>query len=315
MRVNLRLKQWSLAGLALTAFCFFAFFFQPFGLNAQNSATKIEFVSPDWVRANASDPDLRILDVRLGFIDYFNSHLPNAVHLADNTVRGPRNGLPVQYFETEKLGSIFKAAGVSDRSRVLVYADGADILGSSAIAYALERISHPKSVHILDGGLTGYRATQETVKEFPKYEPGNLTVKDNPNIRVTLTQVRNLLGKKDVTFIDPRPPQAFAGEVNTFTRNGHIPGARNIPWPTFTTADNQHKLKSLEEIQKILDDKKITKSQDIIVTCTTGREASLQYIVLKHLLGYPKVRLFEGSWTEYSQSDLPVETGAERPLA
>jgi thiosulfate/3-mercaptopyruvate sulfurtransferase len=177
-RLNLRLKPWFLSGLVLTALCVFAFIGQPFGLNAQNSATKITFVSPDWVRANASDPNLRILDVRIGFIDYFNGHLPNAVNLADNTVRGPRNGLPVQYFEPEKLGNILKAAGVTDKSRVLIYADGADILGSSAIAYVLERIGLAQSVNILDGGLTGYRATQETVKEFPKYEPGNLTVKD-----------------------------------------------------------------------------------------------------------------------------------------
>ena len=125
--------------------------------------------------------------------------------------------------------------------------------------------------------------------------------------------ISHITGRKDLEMLSH--DGKVAGEVDLFVRNGHIPGARNIPWTTFTVAENPHKLKSLSEIEKILAEKKIERSQDIIITCTTGREASLQYVVLKHLLGYPNVRLYEGSWTEYSQSDLPVETGPERPLS
>jgi thiosulfate/3-mercaptopyruvate sulfurtransferase len=71
--------------------------------------------------------------------------------------------------------------------------------------------------------------------------------------------------------------------------------------------------RSLDEIKKILADKKIVPENDIIVSCSTGREATLQYVVLKHLLNYPKVRIYEGSWTEYStQKDLPVATVEEK---
>lgn len=263
---------------------------------------------------HVNDPDLRILDVRWNPLDYFKEHLPNAVNFADNLVRVPKDGLPVQLVDSDKLADLLAKAGVTDQSKVLVYSDGRDVLGASQIAYALERIGFRKPVAVLDGGFSGYKQDNaELTQVFPKYKTSKLSVRDNKNIRVNLAQVKDLIGKQGVVFIDPRPPKAFAGEEKFFVRNGHIPGARNIPWPTFTDPQNPHKLKPLSEIEKILADKKIDKSKDIIVTCTTGREASLQYVVLKHLLGYPKVRVYEGSWTEYSQSDLPVETGAERP--
>ncbi|HLO52386.1 MAG TPA: rhodanese-like domain-containing protein [Kamptonema sp.] len=246
-------------------------------------------------------------------------HVPNAVHIADTAFRGPDGFLPVQYWDTQKLASIFSRSGVSSNSRVLVYSDARDILGATMVAYLLER-SGVKDIAVLDGGYTGYKASgQPVVKEYPKYKFTQFAVQDNPSIRVNLQQVAELIGKPGVVFIDPRPGDLFRGEKDIWVRNGHIPGAKNIPWPAFTEAENSqenlknpHQLKSLDGIRKILADKKIKPSDDVIVSCSTGREATLQYVVLKHLLGYPKVRIYEGSWTEYSTSNLPVETGPEK---
>lgn len=284
-----------------------------FPSQAAGSNSKIQFVSPVWVAQNASDKNLRILDTRTNPMDYFIGHLPNAVNIADNTLRGPDSGLPVQYLTPDKMGQLLSRAGVTDNNRVLVYSDGRDVLGATMVAYVLERLGH-KDIAVLDGGYAGYKATQTVTKEFPRYSPSQLTVRDNKSIRVSLDEVKNLIGKPGVTFIDPRPEKLFQGEEKIWTRNGHIPGARNIPWPTFTEADNPHKLKSLDEIQQILAAKKIDRNSDIIVTCSTGREATLQYVVLKHLLNYPKVRIYEGSWTEYSQTNLPVATGPEQAV-
>jgi len=281
----------------------------------------VQFVSPDWVAANANDPNLRVLDVRNAPLEYIAGHLPGAVNIADAAFRGPNGVLPVQYWDNTKLGIIFSKSGVSNSSRVLVYSSGNDVLGATMVAYLLER-SGVNNIYVLDGGIAGYKAAgQSTTKAFPRYTTGNFTVKDNPAIRVSLNQVEQLIGKPGVVFIDPRPPELFRGEKDIWVRNGHIPGAQNIPWPTFTEANNAqeslknpHKLKSLDEIKKILADRGIKPSDDIIVTCSTGREATLQYIVLKHLLGYPKVRIYEGSWTEYSTTNLPVATGPEKTL-
>lgn len=277
-----------------------------------SSSTKIEFVSPNWVAENAKDPNLRILDVRNPALEYIAGHLPGAVNIPDKAFRGPREGLPVQYWDNPTLGKIFANSGVTDNSRVLVYSDGIDVLGATMVAYLLER-SGVKNIAILDGGYKGYAAASQPVaKEFPKYKVGKFTVKYNPAVGVSLNEVRKLIGKKGITFIDARPPELFQGKEKLWVRNGHIPGARNIPWTSFTDPQNLHKFKSADEIKQILADKKITPADDIIVTCSTGQEATLQYVVLKYLLGYPKVRVYEGSWTEYStQSDVPVATGPE----
>lgn len=282
-------------------------------------SAKIQFVSPDWVAANAKDPNLRVLDVRNSPLEYIAGHVPNAIHIADIAFRGPNGFLPVQYWDTQKLGAIFSKSGVKNNSRVLVYSDARDILGATMVSYLLER-SGVKNIAVLDGGYTGYKASgQPVVKEYPKYAFAQFSVQDNPSIRITLDKVGQLIGKSGVTFIDPRPGDLFRGEKDIWVRNGHIPGAKNIPWNTFTEADNPqenlknpHKLKSLDAIRQILADKNIKPSDDVIVSCSTGREATLQYVVLKHLLGYPKVRIYEGAWTEYSTSNLPVETGPEK---
>lgn len=280
---------------------------------------KIEFVSPQWLSQHLSDTNLRVLDVRNSPLDYIGGHVPGAVHIADLAFRGPDGFLPVQYWDNEKIASLFGKAGVNNRQKVAVYSNGNDVLGATMVAYLLER-SGVKDIAIVDGGFAGYQASGQTVtKEYPRYDRQTFQLKDDPSVRVTLADVRKLIGQPNVAFIDPRPPELFSGEKPLWVRNGHIPGARNIPWPTFTEANNSqealknpHKLKSLDEIRQILASRNITPDKQIIVSCSTGREATLQYVVLKHLLGYPNVRIYEGSWTEYSTTDLPVETGPDR---
>ncbi|HAN46396.1 MAG TPA: sulfurtransferase [Cyanobacteria bacterium UBA8156] len=288
-------------------------------LFASSSKTTVNFVSPDWVASHSADSDLRVLDVRNNPLEYIAGHVPNAVHVADIAFRGPDGFLPVQYWNNKKLGEIFSEAGVAINSKVLVYSAGNDVLGATMVAYLLER-SGVKEAYVLDGGFAGYKAAGKNVtKEFPRYQKTGFSVRDRRDIRVTLDEVRQLLGKPGVVFIDPRPADLFRGDRDLWVRNGHIPGARNIPWPTFTEANNAqealknpHKLRPLDELRQLLAERGITPASDIIVSCSTGREATLQYVVLKHLLGYPKVRIYEGSWTEYSTTDLPVETGPEK---
>lgn len=271
----------------------------------------ISLVTPQWLEQHAGDADLRIIDVRLNVYDYFTGHVPNSSHLADAALRGPNEGYPTQYFETFQTAQLFARSGMKKGDRVAVYSDGDGVLGATMAAYLLERIG-VNTVYVVDGGWRDYKATQKTTQEYPTYKASQPDVLDNRGVRATIDDVKNSIGK-EVKFIDARPPDVYRGETKIWIRNGHIPGAYSIPWKLLVEENNTHKFKTVEELRKVFVDKGFKETDDIIVYCGTSREASLEYVVLKHILKFQKVRLFEGSWAEYSNHRaLPVETGAGR---
>ncbi len=281
--------------------------------------TSLQVFSPEEAAAAASSGRWKVLDVRpVPPLSYIGGHVPGAVHLSEQAFRGPNGRLPFQIWGPAKLASLLSQAGISNKDSVLVYSDGNDVLGTSLVSYILEK-SGVRQVAIVNGGLSGYKAaSQPTTKAFPTFQAGTFRPTTVKGLAIPLNELEPLIGKSNVVIIDPRPKAQFEGTDQTFIRNGHIPGAKNVPWQTFTEANNAdeakknpHKLKSLEEIKSLLVSRGITPDKEVIVSCSTGREASLQFLTLKHLLKYPKVRIYEGSWTEYSASKLPIAVGPE----
>jgi len=282
----------------------------------------IQLISPEQAAAGANSRQWKILDVRpVPPLDYISGHVPNAVHISEQAFRGPNGKLPYQIFPARDLASLLSKAGISNNDKVLVYSDGANILGASLVAYILEKSGVP-TVGILDGGFSAYKGGgQPVTKVFPAYSPGVFNPKTVPGLAISLKEVLELVGKPNVVIVDPRPKGLFEGTDQVFLRNGHIPGAINITWQSVTEANNPeealrnpHKLKSIDALRQLFVSRGVTPDKTVIISCSTGREASLQYIVLKHLLGYPNVRIYEGSWTEYSATSNPVQTGPETPL-
>lgn len=271
---------------------------------------QLAIVTPEWVAAHANDPSVRILDVRLEFADYIPGHVPNAVHLADTTMRGPREGVPVMYLPVPMQAQLLVRAGVKDDQTIVIYSDGESVPGATMVAYVLDRIGH-SGIKIIDGGWTAYKASHKTSQHYPKYKPGTLSVHESKTY-VTIDEVVQAGGKPGFKIIDARDRDDYLGQTKLWMRNGHIPGAINIPWPSLMEKDNKHKFKTIAEMQSIYDANGVKKSDTIILYCGTSRDASVHYAILKHLLGYPKVLLYEGSWTEYvSHPELPIKTGPE----
>lgn len=271
--------------------------------------TRITLVSPEWVAKHATDKGVRIFDTRPNVYDYFVGHVPGAIHLADATLRAPADGLPTQYLEVEMMGKLLARAGMKMTDRIVLYSDDVDVLGTTMIAYLLERLGFAE-VMLMDGGWSAYKASQQSVQDYPAFVAGNLNVLDNQTVRATLKDVKAALNSNGVTIIDARPAKVYRGETNIWVRNGHIPGAINIEWRKLTDPNNPHKFKGLDQLRKVYEDIGLHQDRDIIVYCGTSREASLEYVVLKHLLGFSKVRLYEGSWTEYAvHPELNMETG------
>jgi thiosulfate/3-mercaptopyruvate sulfurtransferase len=282
----------------------------------------IKLITPEQAATVASSGQWKIVDVRpVPPLDYISGHLPNAVHISEQAFRGPNGSLPFQIWPARDLANLLSKAGISNNDKVLVYSDGANVLGASLVAYILEKSGVP-TIGILDGGFSAYKTQGQSVtKAFPTYNPGKFSPKAVPGLAISLPEVLSLVGKPNVVIVDPRPKASFEGTEQTFIRNGHIPGAINITWQSVTEANNleealmnPHKLKSINALRELFVSRGVTPDKTIIVSCSTGREASLQYVVLKHILGYPNVRIYEGSWTEYSATNNPVQTGPETPL-
>lgn len=272
----------------------------------------MSLVTPQWVEQHSADANVRVIDARQNVYDYFAGHVPNAVHLSDSAMRFPFEGYPTQYPETFMVGQLFARAGVKKGDRVVLYSDGDGVLGATMIAYLLERVGH-SDIAIVDGGWRDYHSAQKVSQEYPQYKSAPYDSLDNRGVRATLDDIKAAIGKDAVKFIDARPANVYRGEVKTWIRNGHIPGAYNVPWKSLVDENNSHKLKPVSELRAVYASRGFKETDDIVVYCGTSREASIEYFVLKHILKFPKVRLYEGSWAEYSNhSALPVETGAGR---
>lgn len=270
-----------------------------------------KIVSPQWLAEHANDPKVRILDVRTDVHDYLAGHVPNATHIADSTMRAPKAGVPVQYLEPEQMAELFCRAGIHNTDSVVLYSSGKDVLGATMVAYCLQRLGYNKTM-VLDGGYPVYANDQKATQDYPDCPRGDLTPKLDRSCFANLDDVLVATKNSRAVLIDARPANAYAGAIDTWMRNGHIPGAVNLDWHEMVDPNNNHQFKPVDEMRGLVERTGVKKENDVIIYCGTSREATLLYMVMKHVLGYPKVRLYEGSWTEYcAHKELPVAKGPE----
>ncbi len=266
-----------------------------------------------------TDPSKRpvVLDTRGGYKDYFRGHLPTAHHLEFDTLRGTDSGVPVQYLPSDLTKALLVRAGVDKNRLHLVYATGDvlpndEILSASMVAYVLEKYG-VQDIRIVDGGLAGWKAAGlQPVQEYFGNPVGNLPEKGKPEIALTVEDVLKLKDKPGHVLVDARPKNEYLGQDEVWLRKGHIPGAVSFHWARLMVEkENTHKFKPFSEVKADLEAAGITPDKEVMCYCGTSREGSLVRFYLKHVAGYPKVRLYEGAWKEYvwvKDKSLPAET-------
>lgn len=291
-----------------------------FLLMASNIYAEIGIISPAEAQKLITDPDPAkrpiVLDTRGGYKDYFRGHLPTAHHLEFDTLRGTDKGVPVQYLPDDLTAALLKRAGVNKDRLHIIYATGDtlpndEILSASMVAYVLEKFG-VQDIRILDGGLpnwkkSGFAATQE----YFGNPPGVLPAQGNPQVALTVDDVLKSKDKPGYILVDARPKNEYFGDDEVWLRKGHIPGAVSFHWARLMEKDNTHKFKPFAEVKAELEAAGITPDKEIMCYCGTSREGSLLRFYLKHVAGYPKVRLYEGAWKEYvwlNGKSLPAET-------
>lgn len=264
----------------------------------------VKLVSTQWLADHLKDPNLLIVDTQSDVYDYFAQHIPGAVYFNDQALRAPEQGMPVRYLAPEPMGTLFCRLGLSNDMPVVVYtgkgklSGSGDGLGQTMTAYTMTRFGQ-NSIYVLDGGLDKWTAENRAVtQEFPKLKPGGFKSNVRDECHVTTDELKKLKDQDNVILIDARPTKAYEGQA-AWAKPGHIPGAISLPWKSTMSPDNPMLLKSDEEIAAIIKKLNITPDKTIITYCGTGREATNLFLLFKCYQGYPNVKLYEGSFTEW----------------
>jgi thiosulfate/3-mercaptopyruvate sulfurtransferase len=263
-------------------------------------------VDTQWVEEHVKDSKVRIAEVDYDpKANYQLGHVPGAV-LFDwrQDINDPvsRNVLSKQAYE-----DLLQRAGVNKDTTLVLYGDFNNWF--AAFAFWVFKYYGFKDVRIMNGGRKKWlEEDREVNKDIPNYPKGNLKATDpDKNIRVFLNEVKQSLDAKDrIRMVDVRSPKEFTGEIlappeyptEHAQRGGHIPGAENIPWAQAVN-DKDGTFKSADELKKLYESKEITPDKEIIAYCRIGERSSHTWFVLKYLLGYPNVKNYDGSWTEW----------------
>lgn len=265
---------------------------------------KVKWISTDWMEDHLHD-DLLILDVQPNVHDYLREHLPGALYLNENFIRGYERRRPAVFHPPEMVDPYFRRVGLSKKRPVVVYTGKGpfkgwgDGLEQTMMAYSLARYGHDQ-IMVLDGGIDKWKEEgREMTQAFPRVEEGDFQAILREEYSIGYEEFRETKDGDNVVLLDARPPALYEGQ-GPWGKPGHIPGAISLPWASLMAKENTRKLKPDDEILSIIEEKGATRDKSIICSCGTGREATNEFILFKWYLGYPQVKIYEGSFTEWS---------------
>ena len=270
-------------------------------------------VDTQWVEDHLDDSNVRIAEVDYDPKANYNlGHIPNSILF--DWKRDINDPLTRNILSRDDCSTLLQKAGINDSTTLIVYGDFNNWF--AAFAFWVFEYYGMKNTKIMNGGRKKWLEEDRPIsKEIPSFPMGNFKpTGPNPALRAFLTQVRESLELDKTKRIDVRSPQEFTGEITApaeyptehAQRGGHIPGAVNIPWAKAVNDDGT--FKSADELTKLYQTVGITPEKEIITYCRIGERSSHTWFVLKHLLGYPDVKNYDGSWTEWGNMiDNPIE--------
>jgi thiosulfate/3-mercaptopyruvate sulfurtransferase len=268
-------------------------------------------VSTDWAAAHLDDPGVRFVESDEDVLLYEVGHIPGAVKLDWHTDQ--QSQLIRDFVTKEEFEALAAARGIANDTTVVLYGDRNNWY--AAYTYWLFRYYGHRDLRILDGGRAKWEAEgRPYTREVPSYPATQYTAQEaNEGIRAFRDDVLAHF-QAGRPLVDVRSPDEYSGKVIHMAnypqegaqRAGHIPTAQNIPWATAANADGT--FKSAGELREIYGGKGVTPDQPVVAYCRIGERSSHTWFVLTQLLGYPDVKNYDGSWTEWgSLVRAPIE--------
>jgi thiosulfate/3-mercaptopyruvate sulfurtransferase len=269
-------------------------------------------VGTDWVATHGGDANVRLVEVDVDTAAYDTGHIAGTIgwHWQRDLQRRPVRDIPTR----EEWEALLSRSGIDGDTLVVLYGDNHNWF--AAYAYWLFKLYGHEDVCLMNGGRQRWIDEGRPItQEAPEFAPTSYRATGpERRLRAFRDEVAAVIGGTSVALVDVRSPKEYSGELlapenlpqEGAQRGGHIPGAQSIPWASAVAADGT--FKSAEELQALYGGKGITADKPTIAYCRIGERSAHTWFVLTELLGYPNVRNYDGSWTEWgSLIGAPIE--------
>jgi len=275
-------------------------------------------VSTSWLEARLGEPDLVILDAswylpssgRDAAEEYRQRHIPGAVFFDLDRASDPHSQWPHMFPGDDEFSRYLGSLGVGPASRVVAY-EGSGTFLSAARAWWMLRVAGHGAVSVLDGGLTRWCAEGRPVRQGTENRtPTTFRAKLRGGEIVTRDELRELLATGRAQVVDMRVAERFSGtapEPRPGIPSGHIPGSLNLPHTELLAPDGT--LLRNDALRQRLAAAGVDPDRPVVASCGSGTSACALLLALA-TLGTTGHRLYDGSWTEWAGSGMPVEHGA-----
>jgi len=268
-------------------------------------------VTTAWVADHLGDRGTKLVEVDVDPTLYAEGHIQGAVGW--NWTTDLQDSVRRDVLSREDFASLMGRSGLTHEDTVILYGDANNWF--AAYAYWQMKLHGHERVKLMDGGrLKWEKEGRPYTTVLPQPAPATYVAgPERTELRALQPEVSSRIGQPGSAMVDVRSPAEFTGEVlappgltETAQRGGHIPGAVNIPWSQAVGEDGA--FKSRDELAALYAGKGITPDKDVIAYCRIGERSSHTWFVLRELLGYPQVKNYDGSWTEWgSMVGVPVE--------
>lgn len=266
-------------------------------------------VEVDWLKANLSNPKIVVLQTSFLKFDYDREHIEGARYLWPGWLGpdSPEGALNVP--DLEKATEVLRELGVNSDSHIILCHIRNEVSSTARLFLTLEHLGFRGKVSFLNGGLEQWKKSGNAVSTtVPTIKKGNVKVKAGDLI-VNKEYVLKTLSSTDGLVVDARATRFYDGESTGNPRDGHITGAKNIPYMDLVDANNLYK--PLPELQNYFTPV-AGKDKELVVYCFIGQTASVVYMAGR-MLGY-NMKLYDGSMQEWSRIDsLPMEKTQKNP--